>query len=300
MTASLRVAAVTKDDVAHVTPEVVAIGAQSLRALQYRTSSDSDAELASEPTSPELVLVDPELASRARAALTTTPYFAKRAVLRDAGERELVPALAGSAPRTEATEPALQRDDARRTWMRRSFAVAAAVAGLAAVIVGDVGELRRSSGPTDHEVSPARVSRAADSANAPQRASSADGRRGTRVAGIAGRRSGNRNRAAAARGQNAVSRPRPAPPRPVTLRWPRARDASYYYVQLVRGRTRILDLWPTRPAVTLPRSWRYGDLPYRLDPGRYRWYTYPGYGNPDELRLGPLLGRGIVVVRTRR
>jgi len=64
---------------------------------------------------------------------------------------------------------------------------------------------------------------------------------------------------------------------PPTLVWTPARKATYYNVQLIRGR-KVLSTWPTRPSFRLRRTWLYDGRRYRLKPGVYRWYVWPGYG----------------------
>ena len=73
----------------------------------------------------------------------------------------------------------------------------------------------------------------------------------------------------------------PAPAERVTsppnLTWTPVKKASYYNVQLIRGR-KVLSAWPTSPGYRLRRTWMYKGRRYRLRPGVYRWYVWPGYG----------------------
>jgi hypothetical protein len=66
--------------------------------------------------------------------------------------------------------------------------------------------------------------------------------------------------------------------------------ASYFNVQLFRGRTKVLSAWPTKNRFALRRSWEYNGRRYRLLRGTYRWYVWPGLGPKSEARYGPLLG----------
>ncbi len=85
-----------------------------------------------------------------------------------------------------------------------------------------------------------------------------------------------------------------APPR---LAWTTVRGAAYYNVQLFRvGSGKILSLWPTRPTLQLPAHWRFGGHRYRLRPGRYRWYVWPGFGSPAQARYGSLIGSRSFIV----
>jgi hypothetical protein len=84
-----------------------------------------------------------------------------------------------------------------------------------------------------------------------------------------------------------------APPR---LVWTAVPKATYYHVQLWR-RGRILSTWPSGTSVRLSRMWTYAGRRYRLTPGRYRWFVWPGFGRRAEKRFGPLLGSSSFVVR---
>jgi hypothetical protein len=82
------------------------------------------------------------------------------------------------------------------------------------------------------------------------------------------------------------------------LRWSPVAKATYYNVQLFRGGKKILTLWPTKPILQVPSAWRFGGTTFRLAPGVYRWYVWPGFGPRSANRYGKLLGtRKFVVVR---
>jgi hypothetical protein len=85
-----------------------------------------------------------------------------------------------------------------------------------------------------------------------------------------------------------------APPR---LVWEPVKGASYYNVQLIRDR-RVLSAWPSRPSLQLERTWVSKGRRYRLRPGVYRWYVWPGLGRVSEGRYGRRIGgSSFVVVR---
>jgi hypothetical protein len=73
------------------------------------------------------------------------------------------------------------------------------------------------------------------------------------------------------------------------LAWLPKKGASYYNVQLIRGK-RILSTWPGRTSLELPRSWVYHGHHYRLHAGVYRWYVWPGFGKRKQAHYGRLLG----------
>jgi hypothetical protein len=82
---------------------------------------------------------------------------------------------------------------------------------------------------------------------------------------------------------------------PPYLRWTPVKGASYYNVQLIRGH-KVLSVWPARPGFRLRRTWIYNGRRYRLRPGLYRWYVWPGLGRISKARYGRLLGSSTFVV----
>jgi hypothetical protein len=85
----------------------------------------------------------------------------------------------------------------------------------------------------------------------------------------------------------------PAPDQQVTkaplLVWAPKRGASYYNVILVRGR-RVFSAWPVQARLQLPRAWKYRGRRYKLRPGTYSWFVWPGYGTLSAGRYGKMLG----------
>lgn len=78
--------------------------------------------------------------------------------------------------------------------------------------------------------------------------------------------------------------------RPPLLRWRPVAGADYYNVQLFRGRTKMLTIWPVKTAFQLQSSWPYGGHRELLAPGLYRWYVFPGYGPRSANKYGAVLG----------
>jgi hypothetical protein len=105
-----------------------------------------------------------------------------------------------------------------------------------------------------------------------------------------------------------VTRPSPARPgltkpglgarvkTPPLLAWRAVPRATYYNVQLFLGGQKILTAWPTSTSFQVPRSWRFQGRTYRLKPGTYRWYVWPGFGARSASRYGKLLGSRTFVV----
>ena len=84
-----------------------------------------------------------------------------------------------------------------------------------------------------------------------------------------------------------------APPK---LAWRRDEKATYYNVQVWR-RGRVFSAWPTGTSIKLTRTWTYNGRRYRLSPGRYRWYVWPGYGARAKKDFGRLIGSSSFIVR---
>lgn len=82
---------------------------------------------------------------------------------------------------------------------------------------------------------------------------------------------------------------------PPLLRWTSVRGASYYNVQLYRGRKKVLSAWPARSRLQLARRWTYRGR-QRLRPGHYRWYVWPGFGRRAASRYGREIGRRMFVI----
>jgi len=75
------------------------------------------------------------------------------------------------------------------------------------------------------------------------------------------------------------------------LTWTPVRGARYYNVQLFRNGTKILSRWPRQASLQLKPKWRFHGRRYRLKPGEYRWYVWPGKGPRAENRYGRMVGK---------
>jgi hypothetical protein len=84
--------------------------------------------------------------------------------------------------------------------------------------------------------------------------------------------------------------------RPPTLRWATVPRATYYNVQLRRNGKKILSIWPARTSVQLHWRWSFEHRRFRLSPGRYAWYVWPGFGAPAGASYGRLLGQSSFIV----
>jgi hypothetical protein len=86
--------------------------------------------------------------------------------------------------------------------------------------------------------------------------------------------------------------------KPPKLVWVKNSEAAYYNVQLFRGTVKILSVWPVKPALVVGRTWKYKGRQYKLTPGVYRWYVWPGFGARAAVDYGELLGfRSFQIIR---
>lgn len=67
------------------------------------------------------------------------------------------------------------------------------------------------------------------------------------------------------------------PPAAVSQRfaWAPASGASGYHVELFRGASKIFETDTRDPFVAVPATWKIGQRVHALAPGRYRWYVWP-------------------------
>jgi hypothetical protein len=75
------------------------------------------------------------------------------------------------------------------------------------------------------------------------------------------------------------------------LKWRRVSRADYYNVQVYRGQRKILSAWPQGTRMHLRESWRFRGKLYRLTPGRYQWYAWPGFGARRAHRYGSMIAK---------
>jgi len=80
------------------------------------------------------------------------------------------------------------------------------------------------------------------------------------------------------------------------LSWPATRHATYYNVQLYRGNTKVMSVWPSNARLQLRQTWRFDRRRYTLKPGRYKWYVWPGFGKRTWGQYGRMVHSGTFVV----
>lgn len=97
---------------------------------------------------------------------------------------------------------------------------------------------------------------------------------------------------------------------PVLLRWQAVPRATYYNVQIWRIGTfgqaktvrpgKVFSSWPSPTRLKLGSRWRFEGKVYRLVPGHYRWYVFPGFGKRSAARYGALLGQSSFTVTAKK
>lgn len=231
-----------------------------------------------EPISPELALVDAELAARARAALPGR--VADDAIDPPPPSAPIIPtpvvpsvvaatpmhadALALASPVYEPTAtsgrgtPRLRR----RTMTRVTTVIALSIA----LNVALVHELVSTSGATP-------VSSGPDTTDDVSRPGPTKARAGEPDQVVAPSRPGSR------------------------LRWRAVRGAVHYdlIIWSESGGRRILDLFPRVPTALVPTTIEGRKLPA----GTYRWYVYPAFDSGGETRYGALAASGVIVATER-
>jgi len=205
-----------------------------------------------EPVSPELVLVDPELAVRARPRLPLTEDTVARVEALVQGSRRASLARHSAeipprpAPRVVETKRRIPRTGQR--WSAALVGGVSAGVLAAALLVGVRIELGGTPAGADTTVI----------ATAPVQ-SAPEGPSGGKAAKPA-----------------APVLPRPATrPEPQRFAWAPTAGASAYHVELFVGSSRVFEANTKRPTLTIPARWKSGGRTRSLQPAEYRWYVWP-------------------------
>ena len=259
------------------------------------------------PISPELALVDPELALAARALLPDRPTFE--------APPPPAPALAALVAPAEAVAPSAVASGlgvagpsttADGAFVLRHFAAGILVGLLAAVLVVEVYILLepfRSGRTSERAVSSPRLAAPTPGeqptvvAPPASRLPPAGANSGTTATAPTAPPSTRLPPAGANPGTTATT---PAMPKATTLAWPAKPGAAAYRVTLLQAGRPILVRTTRTPRLPVPVRWRYGGAQHRLVPGSYRWLVVPLRRVGGTLRPGePVVDAEYVVPRAR-
>jgi hypothetical protein len=214
--------------------------------------------------SPELALVDPDLAARMQAALPD-------------GEDtvELLLRAARDRGRAAIEEVSVTRSRPRIS-RKRLVQAGLAGAGLAAIAVALAFEVRVEFRERDAAADSAigRPPEAPAETLAPRPTAPAVRKPSTQrsakqAAASRARATPKRTKAA---GKSVVPGPLPQTRR---FAWAPVPRAASYHVEFFRGSTRVFSASTRRAEIAIPRRWRFRGRAQSLEPGEYRWYVWP-------------------------
>ena len=85
----------------------------------------------------------------------------------------------------------------------------------------------------------------------------------------------------------------------VLLRWAPVKGAKFYNVQVFRGQTKVLSVWPRSARRSLGPTWRWDRKLRALKAGVYTWYVWPAVGSRARAQSGPPRGKSTFRVGKR-
>jgi hypothetical protein len=249
--------------------------------------------LGREPLSPELALIDPELAERARARLPDAnpagPTTRPERVLRARARR--LPEVAPDSTRAPSF--------ARRHRRILAVLLVALAGGATLGAFLPANSTRQGSSARLEPAAPATTARpaatrtTATAAPPPTTTSRATGT----AAAPTNTTPARRTRPSAPITRPRASQPRRAAPAATASRrtfvWAPARGARGYEVEFFRGNSRVFVARTQRARLSLPSRWRYRGRAVRLTPGAYRWQVWA------LRRQGSRVVRGKAIVQAR-
>jgi hypothetical protein len=240
-----------------------------------------------EPLTPELALVDPELARLARDRLPDGGGAPSWSISTASVGAEAPPMLDAATTDREPRAP-------RRTRRGRHVMLAALVVVLAMAAI-----YAFAPPSTVSDEFPGRAQKAGPTRADRQTRAQAPTKRPKKSAGV---------------GAAKVSHPSTSPTRPKTTRakskqpsastsrlfiWPAVSHATFYKVEFFRRGNRVFQALASKPQLELPLRWVYGGRSYRLLAGVYSWRVSPAFGPRARLRFGDPIVRSTWTARLR-
>ena len=244
------------------------------------------------PISPELCLVDPDLAARARLLLPhVSPFGPPSRWL----ERPQQVAIAGGG----SVEHGLLRVRSRTLRRRLAVPTAALSALIGAGLALGASELLKTTRASESPSVAARASAsptspAARAARSPVE-SAPDGVQQARAvsAPVKTKPQDSQAKSVAAPAVAGSTAAATAHAAALVLRWNEVPGATRYDVILWQGHTRVLDLWPSAAHVVVPAVWTYkGKVFHRTAGAKYLWFVYAVLGPKNALRYSSLIRSG--------
>jgi hypothetical protein len=236
-------------------------------------------DLRPDQVSPELALVDPELARRLRE--------------RHDAERASLPTERPVTLRTVAAVHRAPPPARPQRALRIAFGVLALVAVGAVAAVAATPRLREALGLSREHAAAVRADATATPLRTASTGATTAGATRTATTPFA------TTRAAAPHARPAARR-RPLTPGRRVFAWTSVPKATYYVIDFYRGRRRIYEGRTVEPKLALAARWKFDGRRYALTPGRYRWSVRAGFGRRSARRYGKVLVDAKLVVSASR
>jgi hypothetical protein len=244
-----------------------------------------------EPLTPELVLVDPDLARRARKQLPEKEPEHRRVAV-EQGPAAQAP-LFGFVQPTPSTHVVDRQHRSRKPPRGGRVLVLLILSVAAAVAILRVEPLKHFFWESrEATVVPAGDDESA--AGVPRGDTLATPKPGPKPQAGSTQRTAPSRRSAKPKTQRAIP-PAAQPPR--AFAWVAVPNATYYFVQFYRGGDEIFRARPSAPRLLVPAQWTLKGHRYSLTPGRYRWSVRPGFGRQSQARYGQPVVRAKLVIQ---
>lgn len=231
-----------------------------------------------EPVTPELVLVDPELAPRARAELPEPVLWSPPG--RPPTKRPHEPSAHDHPPEVR---PSRRLSSARATALLLALGLAASAVALALAWRTEDRPtlLPRAGDPNPEQASPSAPRERAATADRQTQPRSGRQRREASRAGEPGARN-----TATTQPRKSSADAQEVSAAPQTFVWLPVEGATHYQVEFLRDDRRVFLAFPSRARLVIAGSWQYRGRTHRFRPGRYLWVVRAGFGLRPSSRYG--------------